>query len=365
MKLPVILNNVSIIALFINIFTIFGWSRKFRVKNLIRSIIVSEFNVVEGPIVKIMIPHIEDEKIKKIEFIPRIMDIIHDQGQIFMGRMNDLYSLNYYIELDNKTVRGSKEMILFSIVVETNVEKEKPKVTAFLSGQEERLVNFVEGLREKRDIKEHGFFSDLTRIDLYERLHEFYRSIFIETGFIKSLDNSRGKVCVTGPNNYNPLADINYFKEILRNNNDNNLRLNMVLQVTRELEYNRFYCLDMHKETCEKEKCPVCHLCIAESEAALYFFNNKNFNDGMDLRDLQNILKIVFRVKTIPVLIMELNSFQDNDKRIDSLRNKLDNMVYTLKKESNAKHPLKHVIVSLKNPETFVDGMSWLIKNIM
>ncbi|MHA1680542.1 MAG: hypothetical protein ACTSUE_06000 [Promethearchaeota archaeon] len=332
---------------------------------MIRSVILSKFDVVEGPRIIYMVPKIKEADLGYVDFVPRLIDFIGKKDSCFMNSMGDIFSLNYYFEMECSTIRGNKNLILVSVVIQTASPSERKKVPSFLSTQEIVLEKLVKSIKKDPDYIRAGLFHEENTVKLKDDLHQFYQQFFVESNFFSQLDNDRGKICVIGPRLYNPQEEIEFFKSQI-NATKNGLKDRLIIKTINEFEYINFYCQDRDQnlETCKKDECPVCRTYAIESDASIYIYNNSYFDFDTDIQDLVDFASNICSVSNLPLLIIEIDELKVDDHERVALVESIKKAINHLQENKCTLNSIKFVITQTDDPSGFIDGISWLVKEL-
>lgn len=335
---------------------------------MIRSVILSQFDVVEGPKIMHAVPNITPGDIRYFEFVPRLLDIMDKQDRCFMNSNGDIFSLNYYFEMKCSGVRGNKILAMISVVIQAITPKEKEKISSFLSTQEPNLESIVTSIKEDPQYHEECLFHPSNEVKLVKQLHGVHRQFFVESNFMKQLDHEHGMICVMGPKLFNPREEIERYQAMLMNDG-RSLKSKLVLKAISEFEYIHFYCLDRDNqlETCEREDCPVCRTFALESDATIYAFNNTRFDFNTDIDDFMDFIRNIGSVSALPILVLEIQEHHVDSSQSSSIKEgemKFREAFESIQAELE-NHPMHFVQTDFSDESGFVEGISWLLKQLI
>ncbi|MFX0103276.1 MAG: hypothetical protein ACFFCS_27175 [Candidatus Hodarchaeota archaeon] len=279
-------------------------------------ILLSHFDVIEGPSIIYSIPNLKKEDMTRFETIPKLIDMVNDEN-CFLNSIDNLYSLNYFFRIQNRFVRGSWNLLLLSVVIDMKVQDAREEeILLFLQDNEVKLKYFVEVIKEEEKFENGGIFAGKNEEELFAYLHELYREFFTSKSIEIILKEESEKIVVFGPIFRNPYHILNLFKKKLNFSDDTNLKRKLVVQALEEVEFLPFECQARQTPLCEGDKCPACEFLANESKGAIFIFEEENFGSEEDFKDLRDYILNLGTVETLPILIIKIQ--EEGNKSLDN-----------------------------------------------
>ncbi len=128
-------------------------------------VILSYFHSIFGPKPLIQIPKVlSDERASEIA---KLMDMAFDKG-FFIHKFSDVITTNYFFEVPSPWARGKKEMVLVSVVFNSENEEN-------LSIYETPLAEFASKFSKIRDIYQSFYISDFSKLKYKEAIQEKFK----------------------------------------------------------------------------------------------------------------------------------------------------------------------------------------------
>ncbi|MHA1266490.1 MAG: ADP-ribosylation factor family protein [Candidatus Helarchaeota archaeon] len=129
-----------------------------------KAVILSYFHPIYGPKVLFEIPKVFSEK--QTSNVAKLIDTSFEKGY-FIHKFPDFISTNYFFEIASPWARGNKEMVLISILFNTNYE-------ANLFMYETPLVEFVNNFTNVEHIYQCFYFNEVSKLKYKDSITQKY-----------------------------------------------------------------------------------------------------------------------------------------------------------------------------------------------
>lgn len=129
------------------------------------SIILSHFHQISGPRILIENPKVFSDK--QTYNVARLIDSAFEKG-FFIHKFPDLLSANYFFEVPSPWARGSRELVLISILFNSD-HKEN------LSIYETSLTEFVLKFLKEKDIYQSFYISEFTKLKFKDSIQAAFQ----------------------------------------------------------------------------------------------------------------------------------------------------------------------------------------------
>lgn len=325
-----------------------------------RGLIISKFDVTQGPIIKYSLPSVTNQRMTIFKEIPRLMDLINDEG-FFIHTRGNIYSANYFFQVDSSFSRGKKESILITIAfgLINDSEEAKERTMDFMQKQEKTMQEFMRELRSNEQLELRGFFSEENAILIKELLKRYYRRIFIKNSeYILRKDRIGNKAWIMTPFGYNGLDIINTLQKQVLNGKFTSFSDRLMQFALGEMKFTQFNC---DKRETSLYNCPVCKRYFLETNVNLFILD---LSDGDSLSNLVSVLNHLESLEDVQPEPLFILCVQDKD-----LENKV-NFSYIQEIgniEMQNKHNFTNIdysLVTMENLETFFEPLKRFFKTI-
>ncbi|MHA1279464.1 MAG: ADP-ribosylation factor family protein, partial [Candidatus Helarchaeota archaeon] len=132
-----------------------------------KSIVLSYFHSIYGPKPLIQTPNVFSNE--QVENVAKLMDTIFDTG-FFIHKFSDITTANYFFQISSPWARGNKEMILISVLFNSDH-------TDNLSEYEVPLKEFTAKFMTIQDIYQSFYHSDLSKLKFKDSIKEKFVTV--------------------------------------------------------------------------------------------------------------------------------------------------------------------------------------------
>lgn len=276
---------------------------------VIRALILSRFDPVEGPVIMQCVPRLGDDVMNTFQGIPRFMDMMSHDGLITYNTGN-LYTVNYFFTVPVQKARGRREQYLISIAFNVLNDDERwiKKIVEFLRGHEQTLVDLAAKLKKIISGDGTGSTGESKPERVVNMLLEHYDIIFVkDAGALLEGDAIGFKLWVTTGPGIAIQAVLDRARDGATRAHPRSLRDEFILFMLEKVKFVEYQCTMPVKD---QDTCPVCMRHYLETAGMVHFFDARDPNPLAGVSALAVHLHPAVQRVEKPLLVMRVDAGQ-------------------------------------------------------